>query len=103
MEAKRFNKGKVQMSLLPKSLLEETAKVLMFGAQKYDKNNWRKGMKYTSVYDSLQRHLTAWLDGEDIDEESGELHLAHAACNIAFLIEYYTKQVGEDDRYIPEK
>lgn len=97
-EAMRFNDGKVELSLLPKSLLDETARVLMFGAQKYDRNNWKKGMKYTSIYDSLQRHLTAFLEGEDVDPESGLLHLAHASCNIAFLIEYHTKQTGEDDR-----
>jgi len=97
-QATRFNAGKVQHSMLPKSLLDETSKVLMFGAQKYDRNNWKKGMDYTSVYDSLQRHLTAFLDGENEDPESGLLHLGHAACNLAFLIEYYTKGTGNDDR-----
>ena len=102
-EANRYNNGKVELSLLPKSFLDETAKVLMFGAKKYDRNNWKKGMKYTSVYDSLQRHLTSFLDGEDKDPESQLLHLGHAACNLAFLIEYYTKGVGTDDRYKPEE
>lgn len=98
-EADRFNTGKVELSLLPKSFLDETAKVLMFGAQKYDRNNWKKGMKYTSIYDSLQRHLTSFIDGEDLDPESKLLHLGHAACNLAFLIEYHTKGKGTDDRY----
>ena len=42
-EADRSNDGKVELSLLPKTFLEETAKVLMFGARKYDRNNWKKG------------------------------------------------------------
>jgi len=32
------------------------------------------------------RHLVAEYKGEDYDIESGFLHLAHAACNILFLL-----------------
>jgi len=96
-QAKRFNAGKAEISQVPTSLIKATAEVMMFGATKYGKNNWKKGMPLTSIYDSLQRHLMAWLDGENLDSESGLNHLGHAACNLAFLIEI-SKDPKWDDR-----
>jgi hypothetical protein len=98
MSADRFNIGKTQISQVPSSLIIETAKVLEFGAQKYSRDNWKKGMSFLSVYDSLQRHLLAWKDGQDLDEESGLPHLAHASCNLAFLIEFSSTRKEFDDR-----
>jgi len=97
-EATRYNLGKPEISMVPSSVITGIAKVLGFGATKYDRNNWKKGMKYTSVYDSIQRHLMKWKDGESLDNESDLSHLYHAACNIAFLIEYEEKGLGTDDR-----
>ena len=42
MDAKRFNKDKIDLSLLPRHALEEEAKVWMFGAEKYGRDNWKK-------------------------------------------------------------
>lgn len=97
--ATRDNKGKIQLSMVPTSLSEHVAQVLMFGAKKYDRDNWRKGFPWTSVCDSLERHLNAWKRGEDYDPESGLLHLAHIGCNVAFLIEFFETKNGLDDRY----
>ena len=102
MQADRHNKGKRLISLVPTSLINSVADVMLFGAKKYDKNNWRKGLPFTSVYDSLQRHMLSWLDGEDLDKESGLPHLAHAACNIAFLLEYSLTKPELDDRFKQE-
>lgn len=98
-KALRDNGGKIQLSMVPPSLSEHVAQVLMFGAKKYDRDNWRKGFNWTSVCDSLERHLSAWKKGEDFDQESGLLHLAHIGCNVAFLIEFYETTNGVDDRY----
>jgi hypothetical protein len=98
-QAGRANTGKVELSLVPTVLTEEVAKVLMFGAQKYDKHNWRKGFAWTSVMNSMMRHVNAWLDGEDLDPESGLPHLAHIGCNVAFLLEFRKYGMGIDDRY----
>ena len=48
-------------------------------------NNWKSGMPVTEVWESLQRHLHAWIEGEDNDDESGLSHLGHAMCNLMFL------------------
>jgi hypothetical protein len=36
---------------------------------------------------ALLRHINAWRRGEKCDDESGLHHLAHALCNVAFLLE----------------
>lgn len=95
----KHDQGKPRMDLLPKELLEEVAKVLTFGAEKYDAHNWRGGMDWSRLIGACQRHLIAWNDGEDTDEESGLSHLAHAGCCIAFLLTYQATETGNDDRY----
>lgn len=98
-EAMRFNSGKPKLSMIPRSALVAEANVFAFGAEKYARDNWRKGMKWTEVADSAMRHMQAWLEGETNDGESGLPHLAHAKCNLSFLIEYAEKNLGTDDRY----
>jgi hypothetical protein len=44
------------------------------------------------------RHLTAWSMGENTDPETGLSHLAHAACNMLFLLAYEIRGIGNDDR-----
>jgi hypothetical protein len=95
----RFNKNKLPLSWVPTSLVRAVAGVLKKGAEKYAKDNWRKGMSWTEVSESLERHLLAWRDGEDLDPETELPHLDHMACNIAFLIEFQKRNLGQDDRY----
>jgi hypothetical protein len=97
-KALRFNAGKIMMSLVPASLARYVGAVMTYGAKKYAPHNWRKGFPWSSIVDSLERHLAAWKDGEDDDPESGLPHLAHIACNVAFLIEHYDAGLGVDDR-----
>ena len=96
--AKRFNEGKNRLDLVPTSLVEEVGKVLTFGANKYGDNNWRSSMKWSKCIASLERHLVAFKNGIDFDEESGLLHLSHLGCNVAFLLEYYKIYPQGDDR-----
>src|SRR6188768_3731582 len=84
----KYDSGKPPMGLISSVAQTEEAKVLAFGAQKYDAHNWRGGMKWSRVYDAVQRHLVAWNAGEDIDPETGLSHLAHARCGLGFLIDY---------------
>ena len=95
---KRFNEGKTRHELVPAYAQEQYAKVLTQGAAKYGEFNWTRGMKWTSVIASLERHLQAIKRGEDIDAESGLHHSAHIQCNAAFLTEYYKIYPQGDDR-----
>jgi 5'(3')-deoxyribonucleotidase len=94
----RFDDGKIRHDLLPPMAINELAKVLTFGAQKYAPNNWMKGMKWSRVIGSLKRHLNAIERGEDYDPETGLLHSSHVMCNAAFLTEYYKIYPQWDDR-----
>ena len=99
----KHDESKRRMDLVPTSLTSAVARILEFGAKKYGDNNWREGLKWSRVYAALQRHLADFWDGKDVDDESGLPHLYHAACNIAFLIEFYEKRKDLDDRYKFEK
>jgi hypothetical protein len=90
--------AKTRYDLLPPELLEETAKVLTFGAQKYSAHNWAQGASWSRYFSAMMRHMWAWWRGEDNDPETGFSHLAHAACCLSFLIAYQRRGLGEDDR-----
>lgn len=98
-EGKKFDQGKVGLHLLPFTGLLEVAKVLDFGAKKYDPWNWTKGMAWSRLLGAAFRHLFKYATGEDKDEETGLSHLAHASCCILFLLEYSLHSRGEDDRF----
>lgn len=97
------DEGKAPLALVPRSLLEAVSRVLEFGARKYKADNWRLGIEWRRVAGSLLRHTFAWLEGEDKDPESGLSHLAHAATNVAFLLEYERTHQELDDRYMSGK
>lgn len=101
--ALKFDGEKPQHGLISSTFLTVLAKVLTFGAKKYASHNWRKGFETSRLYDSIQRHLVAWNDGEDLDPESGLPHLAHAACGLMFLTEQMEVKPELDNRYKPEE
>lgn len=81
----RDNKGKLEYSMLDLTKMQECVKVLMFGKEKYARDNWKLGLKTSEILDSLLRHLAAIQSGELIDSESGLSHLGHIQCNALFL------------------
>lgn len=126
-KAKRYNKGKNRLELLPAHALAKVAEVYTKGAHKYtvykdsngDKilgkdiaiedigkyeiaedgaNNWRKGQSWTNALGSIKRHITAFELGEDMDPELGTYHLANATWGLLQLIEYYKIFPQGDDR-----
>ena len=105
LTAIKFDANKLDWSLIPWDSVEEILKVLEFGKAKYSSWNWAtgEGFKYTRVFNSLLRHLFSWIRGEDNDPESGLSHLAHAGCNVFFLL-YYVKNkhkyTTNDDRKV---
>lgn len=96
----RHNKGKAPISMVVEArhALEGLSQVLAFGAGKYARGNWHKGLKYTETADSLLRHLSAFLAGEDFDPESGLPHVDHVQFNAMALAEMYRTHPELDDR-----
>jgi hypothetical protein len=83
---KKWDTDKVDLTLLPFPALEEIAKVLMYGAEKYGRDNWKLCEDLNDYEKALMRHISAHLSGEMYDEETGLLHLAHVGCNLVFLL-----------------
>lgn len=99
----RKNVGKLKWSLVSWTALAPMVEVLMFGATKYSSHNWKKGLKYTEISESLQRHLNAFMEGEDNDPESKLSHLGHILCNAMFLSYMHIFRKDLDDRYKENK
>lgn len=99
-KAKTNDEGKPPLANLPPAALRAVAQVQAFGHHKYlDFNNYRKGIEHSRALSCALRHIYAHMDGETIDPESGELHLAHATSRIMFLIQNMHDNVDIDDRY----
>jgi len=96
--AARYNGNKPDYSLIPLCTLEDEARVWEHGREKYAAWNWAKGMPWSAVFASLQRHMAAWQRGEANDPESGLPHLAHAMCNLRMLALYEKTYPEGDDR-----
>lgn len=78
---------KAPYDLLPWDAIEEVVKVLQFGAEKYAARNWEKGISYSRLFAAAQRHLTAFFqNGKDTDPETNLHTLAHAACEVLFML-----------------
>ena len=92
-QSAKADKGKLELSLVNPELVKAVAEVRMYGTEKYgDSENWRK-VEPKRYVDALYRHLLAYIEGNEVDEESGLSHLAHMACNISFLL---------DEKYLKE-
>jgi hypothetical protein len=87
-EGTKYDKGKLPLDLWSPYAIEETTKVLAFGADKYKAYNWAEGIRYSRVFSALLRHLWAFWRRRKLDEESGLSHLAHAMCCLMFLLHY---------------
>lgn len=96
---RKFDSGKPPMDLLDRHALEEIARVLEFGAKKYDRHNWRSGISYSRLVAAMLRHINAFNDGEDTDHETGISHMAHAGCCVMFLLWMEKYRPDLDDRW----
>ena len=96
--ADRFNNGKPQLTfnVLGAEIQKLEADVWAFGAEKYAAGNWLKGCSVMKSADSLQRHLTAYLNGEDLDDETKLSTLGHIICSAKILAQGHV--MGFDDR-----
>lgn len=102
VEGKKADNGKTPCELLSPIALSATAEVLGFGAKKYAAHNWRKGLVWSRILGAIFRHLLAFMQGEDLDKETGLPHIDHVACEVMFLQEFYRTRKDLDDRYKPE-
>lgn len=89
---KKDDAGKARWRLFPWTAAKIVLNVLEHGAKKYGEDNWKLVQDGERRYvDAAMRHLVAHISGEEMDEESGLPHLAHAACSVLFAIHMWSR------------
>jgi len=95
---------KAPMSGLPAPVLMECGLVKLHGDLKYGAYNWREaGVRASVYYNAFFRHIEAWYEGEDLDPDSGEHHIAHAITGLMVLRDSQMFGNCVDDRPISHK
>ena len=83
--AKKEVMHKLRMDLIPPEMIEGLAAVLTYGTTKYGDRNWEQGIPFMTSYAAAMRHLVQFAKHNDIDRESGLIHLEQAACNLLMI------------------
>ena len=93
-KAMRHNTGKPQLSFIldAPTAMNGLAEVFAMGSEKYERDNWKKGLDKNEIIDSLLRHLMAFKNGEAIDSESGKSHTHHVHWNALVLAEQFSEE-----------
>lgn len=98
----KANQGilKPRLDLVPLTAMTYIALGLQEGARKYSPASWRdvESVDLAQYIGASMRHIMAYADGEDIDPESGNPHLAHAMASLAIMVELIEKGNGVDTR-----
>jgi len=95
----RIGETKPPVWLVPASATIIEAEVFRLGAAKYGPYNWREKKVRATIYIAAAlRHLYSALDGEDVDPESGQSHIAHARACCGILLDAQATGNLIDDR-----
>lgn len=93
--------NKLPLHLWPTTATAMGCIAMLNGALKYGRSNWRAvGVKASIYVDACQRHLAAWFEGSNTDEE-GVPHLGSALACLAILIDCEAAGKLRDDRQYP--
>ena len=96
----KADRGKPSLTKVPRQIVWDIAKVRDYGFAKYGEQADRWDVVEIERWrDAAFRHWLAYLDDPTgLDAESGLTHLAHVACNIAFLCELEKRRREEKKR-----
>jgi hypothetical protein len=93
--------GKLPLHLWPTTATAMGCIAMLNGMLKYGRTNWRESGVRASIYvDACKRHLDAWFEGHECDEE-GVPHLSSALACIAIIIDADAAGKLRDDRNYP--
>lgn len=91
--------AKLDFSLVPSSAVAYMATAFTEGALKYGAYNWRAaGVRASTYYAAVNRHLTKWWNGENFDPKTRVHHLANAQACLAILLDAELVDMLNDDR-----
>lgn len=88
-----------RFDLIPAEALWQVAELYGVGAAKYAPWNWRKGYDWSLSIAALERHLSLFKSGEDIDSETGMPHLTSIVFHALTLLTFMREQPDFDDRW----
>ncbi len=77
--------------------LSEVARVMEYGAKKYDRKNWSKCDQFERYESASLRHQMSYHNSDHIDDESNLHHLAHAVCSQLFLLEMELQNIKQKE------
>lgn len=90
---------KLDLSLVPNTLMVCAAQALFEGALKYGRFNWRvAGVRSSIYYAALQRHMAKWWNGQDRDKETRVHHLDNAIACLTIMRDAELMGKLTDDR-----
>ena len=78
-------KGKEKLRLIPRKAMVAGARVREYGIDKYNGDNYQQ-VPAIEFVDATLRHIYKYLEGQQIDPESGLPHLHHALCSMMLAV-----------------
>lgn len=102
IKGKKFDANKPNLALIPKEAMWMMGQAFSYGAKKYGEENHKDGLAIKRQLAAALRHIYQFLDGEDIDPESGLNHLGHALASVAMAAYTLENNKDFDDRYKKE-
>lgn len=94
----RFSAGKPPLVGAPVLGLLEVGRVAEYGARKYAPFDWHLGQSFSTLLNSAMRHMLRCVNAPLArdEEESGLLHLGHAAWNLLCLLHFIEEGRAEE-------
>lgn len=87
------------ISSVPFTVLLELGCAMLEGSRKYGRSSFRVSpVRATDYVDAAFGHLGCWMEGEDIDDESGLSHITKAIASLVVLRDAMIVGTLEDDR-----
>jgi hypothetical protein len=84
--------GRPRVSLIPPSSIARLGQHFTNGAEKYADHNWKRGIPYSRMLDSMHRHILAFEEGD-----TSEDHLAAIAWGAVCLMYFEDKKMTHLD------
>jgi len=99
----KFDGGKAPFAMLNQGFMEGIARVMGGGEKKYGRLNWQ-GLDMEPLISAIYRHTKAFVEGEELDADSGLEHLHHVAANCMILswLAKHGKPEQDDRRWKPK-